>query len=165
MSAPPTVPTAGPHYRSAAEIAELEERRHVHQFNDNAVRMTRTLSEDAGLQRIGAHLVRIEPGRDTTTHHWHDADEEFIYILSGRAMARIGDEEFEVGAGDFMGFPAPSPAHSMRNPFDEDLLYLVAGERQALDVVHYPDLKRTMIKYPDRKRYTQWDDLKDVNPR
>ena len=53
-------------------------------------------------------------------------------MLSGRGIARIDDHEYEVSAGDFMGFPTPSVAHHLTNPFDEDLTYLMGGE--SLDV-------------------------------
>tara|TARA_Y100001933_G_scaffold213948_1_gene219840 strand:+ start:296 stop:781 length:486 start_codon:yes stop_codon:yes gene_type:complete len=153
-------PTDGPrHLLRAADIEALPERRHQHQFNDNAVRLTRTLGDAAGLERIGIHLVRLAPGRDSTQHHYHDADEEFLYVISGRGVARIGDEAFEVGPGDFMGFPAPSPAHSLSNPFDEDLVYLMGGERNVVDAVHYPLIRRTMLKGPEGRRWVGWDDL------
>jgi len=47
--------------------------------------------------------------------------------LSGRGIAEIGDEEVEVGPGDFMGFATPSSAHHLRNRFDVDLVYLMGG--------------------------------------
>jgi uncharacterized cupin superfamily protein len=147
------------HLITAADQAVLDERRHQHQFNSNAVRLTRTLGEPVGLERIGVHLVRLQSGRDSTQHHYHDADEEFIYVVSGRGVARIGDDQFEVGPGDFMGFPAPSPAHSLTNPFAEDLVYLMGGERNAVDAVHYPNIRRTMLKAHGRKRWVDWDDL------
>ncbi|MEZ5558887.1 MAG: cupin domain-containing protein [Pseudomonadales bacterium] len=151
-----------PQLLRAAAIAALPERRHQHQFNDNAVRYTRTLGEQAGLERIGLHLVRLEPGHDSTQHHFHDADEEFLYIVSGRGMAHIGDESFEVATGDFMGFAAPSPAHSLSNPFDEDLVYLMGGERNAVDAVHYPRIRRSMFKARGNRRWADWDDLQDL---
>jgi uncharacterized cupin superfamily protein len=151
-----------PHLLRAADIEAIEERRHQHQFNDNAVRHTRTLGEAAGLSRIGVHLVRLESGRDSTQHHFHDADEEFLYIVSGRGIAHIGDEQFEVGPGDFMGFPAPSPAHSLSNPFDSDLLYLMGGERNAVDAVHYPRIRRSMYKADGSRRWVHWDDLNEL---
>lgn len=150
------------HLLRAAEIDAMPPRRHLHQFNPNAVRLTRTLGEAAGLARIGVHLVRLAPGRDSTQQHFHDADEEFLYVLSGRGMAHIGDAEFEVGPGDFMGFPAPSPAHSLSNPFDEDLVYLMGGERNAVDAVHYPRIRRTMLKADGQRRWVDWDHLIDL---
>jgi uncharacterized cupin superfamily protein len=136
-----------------------------HQFNDNAVRHSKSLTANTGMQRIGIHLVRIESGRDSTTHHFHDADEEFIYILSGHGIAKIDDTEFSVGPGDFMGFSAPSAAHSLHNPNLEDLVYLMGGERWATDVVHYPDIKRTMIKSHGKRRWAAWDDFEELPPR
>jgi uncharacterized cupin superfamily protein len=150
------------HLLRAADTAAAEERRHQHQFNDNAVRLTRTLGTSTGLERIGVHLVRLPPGRDSTQHHCHDADEEFLYVISGRGIAHIGDDSFEVGPGDFMGFPAPSPAHSLTNPFDEDLVYLMGGERNAVDAVHYPRIRRTMLKAHGRRQWVDWDDLNDL---
>ncbi|MEM7003288.1 MAG: cupin domain-containing protein [Pseudomonadota bacterium] len=141
------------------------ETRVQHQFNDNAIRYSHNLGQSTGMQRIGVHQVRIEPGRDSTTHHYHDADEEFIYILSGKGQARIGDEVFAVEAGDFMGFPAPSPGHSMTNTGAEDLVYLMGGERWATDLVHYPDLNRTLLKSHGRRTWIKDDAETELPPR
>lgn len=147
---------------TAAEIADWPERRHQHQFNENAIRQTRTLGIAAGLTGVGLHLIRLEPGRTSTQHHWHDADEEFVYILGGRGIACLGHERIEVGPGDFMGFPAPSPAHSLENPFAEDLLYLVGGECNAVDLVHYPRIARTLIKSHGSRRWVDWRDIHEL---
>ena len=101
------------HLVTTQRIAELEEVRVEHQFNSNAIRFTKNLGSITGLKRLGIHQVRLAPGRDSTTHHYHEADEEFLYIISGNGIAKIGTEEFEVCAGDFMGFPSPSLPHSM----------------------------------------------------
>ncbi len=147
------------------KIAALPVTRVQHQFNDNAIRSTKTLSSATGLQRLGIHLVTICQGNDSTTHHYHDADEEFIYIVSGKGTARIGEESFEVGPGDFMGFPAPSDAHSLHNPHAEDLVYLLGGEGWPVDVVHYPEIKRSMTRSHGKRAYSDWDDITEVESR
>ncbi|HSG89771.1 MAG TPA: cupin domain-containing protein [Pseudomonadales bacterium] len=147
---------------SAAQIDALPERRHVHQFNANAVRMTRSIGDVLGLERLGVHVVRLEPGRDSTTFHFHEQDEEFLYVLSGQGRAEIGDAVHAVGPGDFMAFGAGSPAHMLRNDGDEDLVYLMAGERNALDVVHYPRDGRTLFKSHGARRAAHDADLEDV---
>ena len=63
------------------EINAMDPIRHHHQFNDNAIRVTRTLSDVVGMERIGIHLVQLEPGRESTQFHYHDTDEEFLYVL------------------------------------------------------------------------------------
>jgi uncharacterized cupin superfamily protein len=155
-------PAAPPALLSATTIEALPARRHVHQFNANAVRLTRTLSEVVGLTRLGVHIVRLEPGRESTQYHYHDADEEFLYVISGHGIAEIGDDRFDIGPGDFMGFTAPSQPHTLTNPYDEDLVYLMAGERNPHDVVHYPRIRRSMMKGPGPRRWVAWDDLHDV---
>jgi uncharacterized cupin superfamily protein len=136
---------------SAEAIAALPEHARQHAFNPNGVRHTRGLSDACGLQQIGVHLVRLQPGRESTEYHTHSHDEEWIYILSGRGMAEIGARTAEVKAGDFMGFVAGSPHHTMTNPFEDDLVYLVGGTRQAYDVVDYPRRGIRSYKYAGKR--------------
>ncbi|MDE1172957.1 MAG: cupin domain-containing protein [Parvibaculaceae bacterium] len=149
---------------SAEEIAGLAETERVHQFNPNAVRMTRSLGDLMGLTDMGVHLVRIEPGRETTEHHFHGQDEEFVFILEGRGIALLGDESVEVGPGDFMAFPKGSPAHSMRNPSEtgHDLVYLMGGTRSPIDVCTYPKIARRMYRVDGVKEYAELADFKRV---
>lgn len=154
-----------PHLLRADDIAAMPEQRHQHQFNDNAVRLTRSIGDALALTALGLHLVRLTSGHDSTQFHYHDTDEEFVYILEGRGIAVIGEQRLEVGPGDFMGFPKGSLAHSLHNPFAADLVYLMGGDRNDSDVVHYPDIGRTMIKSAGRRRWVDTEQLQDVPPR
>lgn len=131
----------------AAAIAKMEPVKRVHRLNARAVRHGIALGDLVGMTDMGIHLVRIKPGNQTTEFHTHYCDEEFLYILSGRGVAEIGDKTFTVGAGDFMGFSAKSPPHSMANPFEEDLVYLMGGTRKAFDVSEYPRAKKRTYKF------------------
>ena len=55
-------------------------------------------------------------------------------------------EEFEVAAGDFMGFPTPGVAHHLSNPSNEHLVYLVGGENLDVEIAVFPHLGRRMIR-------------------
>lgn len=145
----------------ADEISALPEIAHVHQFNDRAVRQTRSLGDLLGLTSLGIHLVRLQPGAESTQFHFHQVDEEFVYILSGRAIAEIGDNEYEVGTGDFMAFARQSLPHAMRNTFDEDLVYLMGGNRSPIDICDYPRINRRMYRVDGRKEYV---DLENLHP-
>ena len=72
----------------------------------------------AGLRRTALSLARVPPGRESFIYHSHEHDEEFLFILSGRGRAEIDGEIIEVGPGDFMGFPTPSVAHHLTNPYE-----------------------------------------------
>ena len=86
-----------------SDIAAIPETKHVHQFNDNATRHTVSLSDIVGLNAFGLHLVRVEPGDETTQHHYHEESDEFIYVLSGELSLRYGDKTYPLSAGDFVG--------------------------------------------------------------
>lgn len=130
---------------TAAEIAGAPETRIRHPWNPNSEVYVRPLSQAAGLSRVALSLARVPPGKESFVYHSHERDEEFLFILSGRGRAEIGDEVFEVGPGDFMGFTAPGAGHHLINPYEEDLVYLMGGERSGLDVGYFPKLKRRIV--------------------
>jgi len=131
----------------ARAIAAMKPQRFAHRLNPRAVRHELSLGDAVGMSDMGIHLVRIRPGAETTEYHTHYCDEEFLYILSGRGIADIGGRKVEVGAGDFMGFPAQAPAHTMANPFEADLVYLMGGTRKPFDVSEYPRRRLRAYKF------------------
>lgn len=135
-----------PHLLTASQILAMPEYASGHALNPKALRYTKSLGDAVGLSRLGLHLVRVRPGKETTQFHLHYCEEEFIYILSGRGIAAIGDAEVEVNPGDFMGFTAPSLPHAMHNPFEDDLVYLMGGERREFDVCDYPRLNQRLVR-------------------
>lgn len=64
-----------------------------------------------------------------------------LYCLDRTQVGR----GFEVGPGDFMGFPAPSVAHTMTNPYEEDLVYLMGGESHELEIGTFPRVGKRII--------------------
>jgi uncharacterized cupin superfamily protein len=139
-----TTPDSKPLW-TAAEIASVPEVNVRHPWNENSDIHIKPLSAAAGLSRVVLSLARVPPGKESFVYHSHERDEEFLFILSGRGRAEIGDEVFEVGPGDFMGFTAPGVAHHLTNPYGEDLVYLMGGERSGLDIGHFPRVGRRII--------------------
>ena len=117
-----------------------------HPWNPNSEIIGTRLSTLVGLSRTGVSLVRIPAGKESFVYHSHQREEEWIYVISGRGVAEINDEEFEVAAGDFMGFPTPSVAYHLRNPYDEELVYLVGGENLDVEVSDFPRLGKRMLR-------------------
>ena len=150
------------HILTHSDIDNTPETRHVHQFNENAIRHTVSLSDIAGLTKVGLHLVRVAAGNETTTHHYHEESDEFIYVLSGELSLRYGDEQYVLKAGDFAAFPAHGAAHSMRNDSDADAIYLMGGSRPDIDICNYPDIDRRMYNIRGQKEYVDLEDLGEV---
>jgi len=129
----------------ASTVTELPEFAFRHPLNPASEVYMRSLSALAGLQRIGLHVARVPPGRESFVYHYHHYEEEFVYILAGRGLAEIGDETYEVGPGDVMLFTAPSAGHHLRNPFDADLVYLMGGENRGFEIGEFPRLKKRAV--------------------
>ncbi|MFQ4136344.1 cupin domain-containing protein [Nodosilinea sp. PGN35] len=140
---------------SATAISNLPESTFTHPLNPRAIRHGRSLGDAIAFEHLGIHWVRVEPGHDSTQYHRHQAEEEFIYILSGRGLAEIGDETFEVGPGDFMGFVAGGLAHSLSNPFEQDLVYLVGGMRLEFDICDYPRVNTRLYRRGEQREYVE----------
>jgi uncharacterized cupin superfamily protein len=120
------------------EIAEMEGTRKTHFRNPNAKRINKSLGDAAGLTGFGFHIIEVEPGHETTEHHLHYHEDECVFVLSGTATAVIGDEEFAIGQGDFIGYRKHGLPHSIRNTGSEILRCIVVGERLPHDVCDYP---------------------------
>ena len=134
----------------AAALVSTDEESFSHPLNPRSEVHGHSLGDAVGLLRIGVHLLRVPPGKESFAYHRHHAEEEWMYILAGRGMADIGDEELEVGPGDFLGFPAPSVGHHLRNPFAEDLVYLSGGERRDLEVAEFPRIGKHSVRFGRR---------------
>jgi len=45
-----------------------------------------------------------------------------------------------------MAFPTPSVPHHLKNPFDEELVYLMGGENREIEVADFPRLGKRMVR-------------------
>jgi uncharacterized cupin superfamily protein len=135
-----------------------------HPWNPNSEIIGTRLSTLVGLQRTGVSLARIPAGKESFIYHSHYREEEWIYIISGRGVTEIDDEEYEVAAGDFMGFPTPSVAHHLRNPYDEDLVYLMGGENLDVEIGDFPRLGKRMLKRGQDVEVYEASDARSFGP-
>ena len=145
--------------------AEEEATRFSHPWNPNSELFGTRLSSLVGLSRVGISRVRMPPGKESFVYHSHHREEEWIYVLSGRGIAEIGDEEYEVGAGDFVGFAAPQVAHHLRNLSDQDdLVYLMGGEALDADIADFPRLGKRMVRRGMEVEVYDASDAKEFGP-
>jgi len=145
-------------------LSRPEEQTLSHPLNPSSEMQGSSLSDAAGLRRVGVHLIRLASGKESCIYHSHAAEEEFLFVLSGRGVAEIDGVEYEVGPGDFMGFPTPSVAHHLRNPFDEELVYLVGGERKEVEIGEFPGLGQHVLRVGDTAHLVATESLKAFWP-
>ncbi|MBI1187217.1 MAG: cupin domain-containing protein [Alphaproteobacteria bacterium] len=140
-----------PHLLRAVDMAKLEQT-FSHPWNPRSEITGVMMGRALGLKRLGVNFARIPAGKESFVPHAHQREEEWLYILYGQGMALIGDEEVEVGAGDFLAFPAPQVAHHLRNTGFEDLVYLMGGEALDADVVDFPSVKKRGVRVGEEMR-------------
>lgn len=97
------------------------------------------LGDTGGLTQFGAHIEVLPPGSRSSHRHWHETEDEMVYVLKGEVVL-IEETEATLRAGDAAAWPAKHPVgHCLENRSDTDATYLVIGRRSMDDVVHYPD--------------------------
>lgn len=102
-------------------------------------------SDAGGLTQFGAHLVTLEPGSRSSDRHWHEAQDEFLYMLTGAATVVEETGEQVIGPGDAAAWPAGAAnGHQVVNRSDAPCSFLIVGTRPTREVIHYPDLARTL---------------------
>lgn len=101
----------------------------------------RRLGDHVGLTQIGINHTVLNPGAHSALRHWHEGEDEFIYVLSGEVSLIDDSGQRVLGAGSFAGFPCGSEnGHHLVNASDQPASFLEVGTRRpGADKVHYPD--------------------------
>jgi uncharacterized cupin superfamily protein len=95
----------------------------------------------AGLTQFGVNLTRLKPGAASALRHWHEQEDEFVYVLEGELVLIEDGGETMLKPGDCAGFKAGvSNGHHLVNKSPRDALYLEIGTRAATERGHYPDV-------------------------
>lgn len=67
-------------------------------------------------------IAKLAPGKEIESHI--DPMEEIYFVLTGKGLIRVDEEEREVGPGDATWVPTGS-SHSLLNTGDEDCIIIV----------------------------------------
>lgn len=118
-------------------------------------RHKQALGDAVGLTQFGVNIARIEPGQSSALRHWHEQEDEFIYMLEGELVLIENGGEVVLRPGDAAGFKAGSGnAHKLANRSTGDAVYFEVGTRAKSERVHYPDADLVMERDGDGRRYT-----------
>jgi uncharacterized cupin superfamily protein len=124
---------------------------------DRAVvgRERKRLGNAAGLDQFGVNLTTLKPGASSALRHWHEREDEFIYLLEGELVLIEDDGEVVLKPGDAAGFKANSRnGHHLVNKTDRDAIYLEVGTRSKLERVEYPGVDLMVVRDDKGMRYT-----------
>lgn len=106
-----------------------------------------------GLTQFGVHVEILPPGSRSSHRHWHEAEDEFIHVLSGE-ICLIEDRDTLLRPGDSAAWPAGRAiGHALENRGPAEARFLTIGTRAARDVIHHPDHGLTTLKDGPHRRY------------
>jgi uncharacterized cupin superfamily protein len=106
-----------------------------------AGRHKKRLGDAAGLKNFGVNLVTLEPRAESSMRHWHEKQDEFIYVLEGEITLVTNAGRQRLRPGMAAGFPAGrADGHQLVNETDRPAVYLEVGDRTPDDRASYPDV-------------------------
>lgn len=121
-------------------IADLE---WLESTQDNFSYQRKQLGSVAGGKMLGTSLYKLAPGKKAFPFHCHYANEEAIFIISGKGTIRIGSEEISIEKNDYIALPSGIEyAHQVINTSNEFLEYLCISTMIEPEVMEYPDSKK-----------------------
>ncbi len=118
-------------------------------------RERKRLGNAAGLDQFGVNLTTLKPGAASALRHWHEQEDELVFILEGEAVLIEDGGETVLKPGDAAGFKANSPnGHHLVNKSERDVVYLEVGARSKYERAHYPDVDLMVVRDDTGMRYT-----------
>jgi uncharacterized cupin superfamily protein len=117
-------------------------------------RWRKRLGDAVGLTQFGVNLTTLKPGAWSAQRHWHEAEDEFVYVLEGELVLCENNGERLLKAGDAVGWKAGAPnGHCLINRSTRDAVYLEIGSRAACEKVDYPDIDMRFERDETGTRY------------
>ena len=119
-------------------------------------RERKRLGNAAGLDQFGVNLTTLKPGAASAQRHWHENEDELVYVLQGEIVLVDDGGETLLKPGDAAGFKASTPnGHYLINRTQADVVYLEIGTRAKHETAHYPDVDLVAIRDDKGMRYTR----------
>jgi uncharacterized cupin superfamily protein len=101
----------------------------------------RRLSDAFSLSQFGANLLELAPGAWSSQRHWHERQDEFLYVLEGEVTLVTNEGETVLWPGMFSGFRAGvANGHHLVNRSSAVARVLEVGTRTAEETAHYSDI-------------------------
>jgi uncharacterized cupin superfamily protein len=101
----------------------------------------RRLGDQFGLTQFGANQLELPPGAWSSQRHWHERQDEFVYVLEGEVTLVTNEGETVLKAGMFAGFRAgQANGHHLVNRSTAVARVLEVGTRTAEETARYPDI-------------------------
>ena len=101
--------------------------------------------------KLESYFYTIPPGKSSCPYHYHTANEEIFYVISGRGILRTPEGDKIVSEGDVIVMPAnENGAHKLTNTSDVPFVYLEVKTATTPEVCLQPDSEKAVIIAPPK---------------
>jgi uncharacterized cupin superfamily protein len=124
----------------------------------NAVegRSRKRLARHAGLAQFGVNVCTLKPGAASSQRHWHEEEDELVYVLQGEVALCEDEGEIVLKAGDCAAWKrGVTNGHCLVNRSDRDTVFIEVGTRAAADRAFYSDIDMMVVRDEKGARYTK----------
>jgi uncharacterized cupin superfamily protein len=117
-------------------------------------RARKRLGRAAGLTQFGVNICTLKPGAASSQRHWHENEDEFVYILAGEVVLCEDGGETVLKAGDAAAWKAGvANGHCLINRSNRDAVFMEVGSRAAVERAHYSDIDMKVVRDDAGFRY------------
>lgn len=125
---------------------------------DKAVqgRSRKRLARTAGITQFGVNFCTLKPGAASSQRHWHEQEDELVYVLQGEVTLCEDGGETVLKAGDAAAWKAGvANGHCLINRSDRDAVFIEVGSRAPTERAHYSDIDLMAVRDGTAFAYTR----------
>jgi len=119
-------------------------------------RSRKRLARAAGLTQFGVNLCTLEPGAQSSQRHWHENEDELVYVLSGEVVLKEDEGETVLRAGEAAAWKAGvTNGHTLINRSSHDAIVMEIGTCLPTERAYYSDIDMKVERDEKGSRYTR----------
>ncbi len=119
-------------------------------------RSRKRLARFAGLAQFGVNICTLKPGAASSQRHWHEKEDELVFVLEGEVVLCEDNGETVLRPGDAVAWKAGvANGHRLINRSDRDTVFIEVGTRAAADRAYYSDIDMMVTRDEKGARYTK----------
>jgi uncharacterized cupin superfamily protein len=113
-------------------------------------RARKRLGRAAGLTQFGVNICTLKPGAASSHRHWHENEDELVYVLEGEVVLCEDGGETVLKAGVPNG-------HCLVNRSKLDAILIEIGSRVSRERAYYSDIDMMVVDDEMGSRYVKKD--------
>lgn len=119
-------------------------------------RSRKRLARAAGLTQFGVNVCTLKPGAASSQRHWHENEDEFVYVLQGEVTLCEDGGETILKPGAAVAWKAGvTNGHCLVNRSNRDVVLIEVGSRAPTERAHYSDIDMLAVRDDMTFTYTR----------